>query len=150
MTFFEGKEFSTIHDEMPSRQWDEAKFFSDWEAQIRERNAIWNDYEREVAKETIIKGFYSTYEELITMVDEENLSEDEKNTIRKNINLAMVNVLEYGQRRSKDIILSLQDRKLSPDEAGSDIFNGIIDNLVFEVEKADKEFSEELEKRKKS
>ncbi len=150
MTLFEGKKFSTIYDEMPSRQWDETKFSSDWESQLRERNKLWRDDEIQVAKETIIKKFYSTYEELLIMLDEENLLEDEKKSIIKKINLAMVNILEYGQRRSADIVSSLRSRKLSSDETDSDLFNGIIDNLIFEVEKADKEFNEELDKRKKT
>ncbi len=149
MTIFEGNEFSTIHDEMPSRRWNEEKFFSDWESQIRATNELYGDHEIQVAKETIIKEFYSTYSELLEMVDDEKIPDDEKNTIKRKINLAMVNVLEYGQRRSEDIVLSLQNKKLSPSENSHRILNGAIDNLILEIEKADKKFHEELSKRKK-
>ena len=149
MAFFEGKIFSTINDEMPAKQWDSENFISDWESQIRETNDLFRDFEINVAKETIIKGFYSTYKDLLEIIDEENITEEEKKSITKKLNLAMINVLEYGQRRSKDIVFSLQDKKLSSDEKNSNILNGIINNLIFEVEKADKEFNEELEKRKK-
>jgi len=66
--------------------------------------------------------------------------------IQSEKDLAMINVLEYGQRSSKDIILSLKDRKFVLNETGSDIFNGIIENLIFEVAKADKEFYESQKK----
>ncbi len=46
------------------------------------------------------------------MLDNENMPDGEKTKIRKKLNLAMTNVLEYGQRRSRDIILSLQDKKI--------------------------------------
>ncbi|NQT49503.1 hypothetical protein HQ571_02290 [Candidatus Kuenenbacteria bacterium] len=149
MPFFEGREFSTIHDEMPSHTWDRAKFFSDWESQIRAANDLFGEYEIRVAKETVIKGFYETYEALLEMLDEEALSENEKKEIRRRINLAMINVLEYGQRKSTNIVLSLKDRKLKPNEKGADIFNGIIDNLIFEMEKADKEFHDARQQAKK-
>jgi len=82
MTFFEGKKISTIYDEMPSWQWNKAKFLSDWGSQIR-TNKLWRDDDIQLAKEIIIKGFYATYEELLKILAEEKLSKDEENSIRK-------------------------------------------------------------------
>jgi hypothetical protein len=150
MAFFEGKEFSTITGEMPGRKWDRAGFMSDWETQIRANNELFNDTDIEIAQATVIKGFYDTYEELLIILEEEEgLTSEEKQEFVRKINLAMVNVLEYGQRKSKDIILSLEDRKLQPSEKASDLFNSIIDNLIFEVKKADKEFYDAREAKQK-
>src|SRR3989339_588890 len=140
MSQFEGQPFSTISDKMPSRLWDRTKFILDWQSQIREKNKNYKEHEIKVAVDTIISGFYDTYETLFSMIDDCELSGYVKSELKAKINLAMINLLEYGQRRSTDIVLTLKDRKLAGQEQGAELFNGIIDNLIYEVDKADKEF----------
>ncbi|MFA6588696.1 MAG: hypothetical protein WCT08_06590 [Patescibacteria group bacterium] len=146
MTQFEGREISTISDEMPGRPWDREKFFADWESQIRQTNGLYGEDDIRIAKEIVISGYYETYEELLKILDEENLPNEDKSKLISRLNLAMVNVLEFGQRRGQDIASSLKDRKLWPDEKNSNLFNGIIDHLILEVNAANDKFNTALEK----
>lgn len=146
MPYFEGKDFSPIQDTMPSHQWDEAKFFSDWETQIRATNSLYTEADIQIAKEAVIKNFYDTYVELLGSLNAEKLPEADATKLIKQLNLAMINVLEYGQRRSQDIVSSLDDRKLKADEKNAELFNEIIDHLILEVGAADTKFSSAREK----
>ncbi|MFA5022304.1 MAG: hypothetical protein WC508_04465 [Patescibacteria group bacterium] len=150
MTQFEGRQFSTVQDTMPSSQWDKEKFSTDWASQITEINQYFNNSDIKIAQETVIQHFYDTYERLRAMVEEENLDEDEKNKIFRELNLAMVNILEFGQRRNQDIIASLNSRKFRPEEKNAGIFNSLIDILIAEFNEGNNRFHEAQEKAAKN
>ncbi len=146
MNYFEGKQFSTITDIMPARQWERELFLSDWKRQMAEAGTLFNDADIEMALETVLSSFYNTYEQCVAMIGEEDFLETEqKQKMIARLNLAMTKLLEFGQRSSDNIAKSLLDQKLSRTESGGEFFNDLIDLLVQELRQAELQFHERQE-----
>ena len=146
MSYFEGKEFSSIHDQMPGRLWDKAHFISDWQQQMEEVETLFNEDDLRIACEVVLTSFYDTYEQCVEMLnDERSLTLAEKQKMFERLNLAMTNLLEFGQRSTKNISSSLVDRKLAKEEKGSEVFNDIVDLLIQELQQANNAFFKKQE-----
>lgn len=141
MTYFEGHEFSTIYDQMPARPWNREKFFSDWRLQITEANPFFKEDDIKMAIEIVLSSFYDTYEQCIQMIDEDDsVSPEQREKMLSKLNLAMINLLEFGQRSNRDIVKSLEAKKFDMTENNGPLFNGIIDLLVQELAQANHKF----------
>lgn len=148
MSFFEGKEISIVSGEIPGRRWDSKLFTLDWLKAIA-HNTLFSEHELKVAQAVIVKKFYETYETLLNLMEENDLTTEDKIKLTSYLNRVMLNVLEWGTRRSADIVLSMIDRKFPPERAHADLFNSMVDHLVQEVRQADKIFHEALKTDKK-
>lgn len=121
-------------------------FFSDWMSQIK-NNELFEQKDIDLALEVVIKDIYQSYVDLISMAEKE-LPDYLMSRVRKKLNLAMTNILEFGQRRTVDIIASLESRKWYKSEEGAEVFNSIIDHLILQLEQAQKNFSDLLDSKK--
>ncbi|MFZ2193365.1 MAG: hypothetical protein WAV31_03915 [Candidatus Moraniibacteriota bacterium] len=147
MPYFEGKEFSTISDEIPARSWNREHFLSDWQQQMADAETMFSEDDIKMAAEVVLSSFYDTYEQCIGMInEEESLSPEQRQKMLSRINLVMTNLLEFGQRSNRNIARSLVDRKLGKNENGGKFFNDIIDLLIQELDQTNLEFRKKQEK----
>ncbi|NMC51383.1 hypothetical protein GYA54_01490 [Candidatus Kuenenbacteria bacterium] len=146
MPYFEGKEFSTIFNEMPARSWDRKHFLSDWQRQMADAGTMFNEDDIKMATKIVLSSLYDSYEQCVEMINkEESLSLQQKQKTLSRLNLAMTNLLEFGQRSNQNIARSLADRKLSKAENGGEFFNDIIDLLIQELDLVSLEFHQKQE-----
>lgn len=146
MPYFEGRDFSLIHDTLPPDAWGKEHFFSDWRQQMVQAETLFNSDDLNMAEAIVLTSFYSTYQECRNMIqDAQKLSPDQRQKFMQKLNMAMTNLLEFGQRSNKDITKSLLDRKIRKDEDGTSIFNDIIDLLIQELQHANLAFHKKQE-----
>ncbi|MCB9806177.1 hypothetical protein H6775_03420 [Candidatus Nomurabacteria bacterium] len=127
---FQGREYSTITDQIPSKKYSLDNFLVDC---LSQDNAL-DPGEIELYEKRLLTPIYEEYAGLFELIEEDvDIASEQKERIKSQLNKLMGLFQDISVRDPKDIILSLQSQKYGkdwPDQFFQERFDPLVDMII--------------------